>query len=281
MLRDRPRQAKRIARKEAGLPASEDVAVLSEMLASLRKATESQLGHRVHSAAATMPHLLALYFEDIHDAFEYLDLQYLDMPVRYGQLCETSATYAGYGFGLCSNYSDLATCKTEQQAMPDEVVMAVLYTSSALTVTLSVMKSAYYLWEPPYRHLEDFGLGSNATHDNPNEAYYWERVRDRLRELLVEHQYYERPSRVLLLGESVHEKCFRHILIEALESVMHPLPVIHQKDADYVAALGAAEMAKRAPFDPYRVASDLDVWDAFEILNEHHDSVWGRPNLAD
>ena len=273
MLRDEPRQAKRRARKTAGLPASEDVAVLSTMVASLREAAESHLGHGIDSAAATMPHLIALYFEDIHDSFEYLNLNYLDMPVRYGQLRETSTTYAGYGLGLCSNYTDLVTCKAEQQAMPDDVVMAVLYTASALTVTLSVMKSAYYLWEPPYRHIEDFDLGSDAKHDNPNEAYYWERVRDRLREIMVTHQYYERPSKVLLLGENAHEEEFQRILNEALRSVMDPLPETYQVDAEYVAALGAAEMAKRAPWDPYKVASDPDTRVAFDILNKQRDEI--------
>ena len=271
MLRDEPRQAKRAARKNAGLPASEDVAVLSRMLLSLREAVESHLGYGVQSAAVTVPHLIALYLEDIHDAFEYLGLYSLDMPVRYGRLHETSTAYAGYGFGLCSNYTDLATCKAEQQAMLDDVVMVVLYTASALTVTLSVTKSAYYLWEPPYRHIEDFSLGSNAQHDNPNELYYWEQVRDRLREIMVEHQNYKRPSKVLLLGESAHEEKFQQILDEALKSVMETLPEIYQADPEHVAVLGAAEMAKRAPWDPYKVASGPDTWDAFKVLNERHD----------
>ncbi len=262
-----------MARKNAGLPASGDMAVLSTMLASLREAVESHLGHCVYSAAATMPHLVALYLEDIHDAFEYLDLQYLDMPVRYGRLHETSTAYAGYGFGLCSRYTDLPTCKAQQQAMPDDVVMAVLYTASALTVTLSVIKSAYYLWEPSYRHIEDFDLGSDAKHDNPDETYYWERVRDRLREIIILHQYYERPSKVLLLGESAHEKQFQRILNEALKGVMDTLPEMYQADAERVAAVGAAEMAKRAPWDPYKFASDLCTRDAFEILNERRDEI--------
>ena len=227
MLRDTSRQAKRTAHKNAGLFASEDVAVLSTMLAPLREAAESRLGHRIYSAATTMPHLIALYLEDIRDVFKYLGLRYLAMPVRYGRLHQTSTAYAGYGFGLWSRYTELATCKAEQQAMPDHVVMAVLFTASALTVTLSVTKLAYYLWEPLYRHIEDFGLGSDAKQDNPNEDYYWERVRDRLREIMVLHQYYERPSKVLLLGESAHEERFQRILNEALGSVMDTLPEIY------------------------------------------------------
>ena len=275
MLRDQPRQAKRKARKSAGLPASEDVAVLSTMLASLREATELHLNYSIDSAAATTPHLVALYFEDIFDAFEYLGLQYLQMPIRYGPLRHTSAAYAGYGFGLCSNYTELAACKAEQDAMPNDVVMAVLYTSSAMTVTLSIAESAYYLWEPPYRHLEDFGLGSDAKHDNPSEVYYWERVRDRLREIMVKNQYYERPAKVLLMGESVPDAKFQRILKEALGSVMETMPEIYQVGAEYVAAFGAAEMAKRAPWNPYRIVSDLDSLYTLDRTYEHRDRSCG------
>lgn len=266
-------EAKCTARKNAGLPASGDVAVLSTMLASLREAAESHLGHCIYSAAVTMPHLKALYLEDIHDAFEYLGLRKLDMPVRYGCLHETSTACAGYGFGLCSRYTDLASCKVEQQAMPDDVIMAILYTASALTVTLSVMKSAYYLWEPPYGHIEDFTLGSDSKYDTPDEAYYWERVRDRLREIMALYQYYERPSKVLVLGESAHEKKFQRSLNEALKTVMPALPDMYQADAEHAAALGAAEMAKRAPWDPYWLASDLGARNSLEILKERRDGI--------
>lgn len=187
MYRDQSRQAKRKARKAAGLPASEDVAILATILRSLREAVESNLGHHIRSAVTTVPHLLALYLEDLQDAFEFLGMELLDLPVRYGLLRETSAAYAGYGFGLCSDYAERPACKTEQQNAPNDVVMAVLYTSSALTVTLSVMKSAYYLWESPERHIEDLGLGSDAKTDNRNEEFYWEQVRDRLREIMVAH----------------------------------------------------------------------------------------------
>ena len=144
-FRDRPRQAKRRARKAIGLPASEDVGTLETMIKSLKDAVEGYLGYRICSAAATTPHLLALYEEDMHDALEYHDLQYLLLPIRYGQLWETMAAYAGYGLGLCSNYTNLPACRDEQHHWPQNIVLGVLYTRSVLTVSFSVTRSAYYL----------------------------------------------------------------------------------------------------------------------------------------
>ncbi len=168
LIKDKPRQVKRKARKAVGLPASEDGAVLAAMLKSLQDAVEDHLGH----GTTAIPHLLALYKEDILDAFEYLDLQFIDLPFRDKPLRETSAAYAGYGLGLCSNYTDLITCKRELDNWPQKVVMAVLYTQSALTVSLSITKSAYSLFEPQYRHLEDFILGYGARHDYLSQDYY-------------------------------------------------------------------------------------------------------------
>ena len=110
---DRPRQEMRKVRKAIGLPTSEDVGVLATGLKSLLDAVESYIECKLGSAAVTSPHLLALYGEDVGDAFDYLNLYWLRFPVRYRHLRETSAAYAGYGFGLCSNYTDLRACKDE------------------------------------------------------------------------------------------------------------------------------------------------------------------------
>lgn len=60
-------------------------------------------------------------------------------------LYKTSAAYTGYRFGLCPSYEDTAAYKEEQQAIPDTVVMVILYTRTALTVSLSIVGTAYSL----------------------------------------------------------------------------------------------------------------------------------------
>ena len=144
------------------MPASADVGFLAKVLSDLRTQVEEYLDQPIEAAGVTVPDLVALYLEDLQDAFEYVGLRYLAFPVRYDLFYETSAAYAGHGYGLCSDYTDRAACKKEQQDMPSDVVMAVLYTRSVLTVTLSITKSAYYLYEPVHRHLANFSLGYDA-----------------------------------------------------------------------------------------------------------------------
>jgi hypothetical protein len=56
------------------------------------------------------------------------------------------------------------------------------YSQTALTVALSGIAGAGELWEPPYRHHENFGLGREALGGYGSEEQYWEDVR---REVLI------------------------------------------------------------------------------------------------
>ena len=247
------RQLRRKARKTIGLPASQDVGHLAKMLSDLRTLVEEQIGRPIESAGAATLNLVALYPEDLQDVFEYVGLRYLTFPVRYDILYETSAAYAGYGYGLCSDYTDRNTCKQEQVDMPSDIVMAVLYTRTALTVSLSVMKSAYYLYEPLDRHLLDFSLGYDARFLSTDMDDYWDAVRSKLEQILMKNPYYKRPGKVLLMGDCVHDKSFQRTLKKAMSNQMAQLPEILVEDSDGVSARGAAEYAKRVSYDPYRV----------------------------
>jgi hypothetical protein len=70
-----PKQFVLRAKPQAGLPASPDVGELAKLIAFLRSAVEAYLGGRkISGAVATIPHLAAMYQEDLEDAFEYVDL---------------------------------------------------------------------------------------------------------------------------------------------------------------------------------------------------------------
>lgn len=132
-----PRQLCRKAGKAVGLPESQDVALLARILAGLPSQVETSIDRSFQAAGVTMLNLIALYNEDHQDAFEYLHIDHFSFPVRYDVLYKTSAAYAGYDYGLCSDcsdYFDKATCKNEQDNMPSEVVMTVLYTRNVLAV---------------------------------------------------------------------------------------------------------------------------------------------------
>ena len=244
---DMSRQYLRKARKAIGLPASSDVGHLATLLSELRAAVEEQVGP-ITSAGVTTMNLVALYDEDLHDAFEYVGLEYITFPVGYvghNILYETSAAYAGYGYGLCTDYkTDPEACTQEQNNMTDEVVMAVLYTDTVLTVSLSVIRSAYALWEPPYRYHADFNLGYDSNIEmNPEE--YWSAVGLRLQQIMIDNPGYPRPSKVLLMGDRTDDGGFKGTLVEALGALMEELPEILSEGAVGVAARGVAEMAMR------------------------------------
>jgi len=235
-----------------GMPASQDVGFLTKVLSDLLARVEEYLGEPVHSAGVTTPHLVALYQEDLQDAFEHVGLSFLKFPVRYDILYETSAAYAGYGYGLCSDYTDPAACRNVQQDMGSEVVMAVLYTRTALTISFSITKSAYYLYEPDNRHLSDFTLGYDARTLWAIEGEYWNEVEWNLEKLMQENPYYKRPAKVLLMGDCVQDEEFIRRLEGALSRQMADMPDISSQDSLFVAAMGAAELAKRISYDPYK-----------------------------
>lgn len=93
-----------------GLPASEDVGYLADVLSDLRAQVEKYRGAPIEYAGVTTLYLIALYQEDLEDAFEHMGLGFLSFPVRYDVLYETSAAYAGYSYGLCFDYTDRAVC---------------------------------------------------------------------------------------------------------------------------------------------------------------------------
>ena len=222
---------------------------------ALRAAVEEHIPS-IPSVGITTPHLVALYEEDLRDACEYAEMDCRAFPMRYEILYETSSAYAGYGFGLCDDYTDKATCKKEQDDMDSEVVMGVLFTRTALTVSLSVVKSAYYLYEPETRHLLDFDLGFDSPlhHENPHD--YWNAVENQLKKFLVENPYFKRPDKVLLTGDCTEDEDFKRTLDKALRDQVgnEKMPEIFSMNADFVAAMGAAELAKRLPWDPYKTS---------------------------
>jgi hypothetical protein len=85
-----------------------------------------------------------MYQENLKDAFDYVGLIYIPhYPYWYdGIFPESGAVYAANGFGLCSNYTDIATCKEERENLPHqphhENVLSVSYMSSILSSTWSI-----------------------------------------------------------------------------------------------------------------------------------------------
>ena len=116
------------------------------------------------------PLLPGLCNEDIDDALQYVGLTALTDRKLVFQPHEASATYVGYGFGLCKDYTDFDLCKIEEKELPHEHTLTVLYTQTFMIVVLYAMTTAYMYYEPKDTYLIDHeaGLRSLANYsDNP------------------------------------------------------------------------------------------------------------------
>lgn len=252
-MSDIPRVTKRNARKKMGLPASSDVGVLSKLIESLCQKAQMDLRIEIDSAVITVSHLVALYQDDIQDAFEFVGLRYVEPKKNYRPLVwETASAYAGYGFGLCEHYSDAGKCAAEEDDMKDQTAFSVHYSKNALSTSLAVIRIAIDLWEPDYRHAENFTLGHDEVLKDGKyygeDKEYWTALKEHLRLLLVRNSSYQRPARAIVTGDMADDKTFIVTLEEVLRDNLEKVPPLSIDDPVFVAARGAAEFRKRADF---------------------------------
>lgn len=246
-MTDAPRQWWRSARKKIGLPASTDVGYLAEVIGSLRDQAEGQIGPlKIRSAVIAIPNIPAIYQEDLTDAFEYLDLEYVDVHHnwRLPFLVETSVAYAGYGMGLGSNFTDKDHWCKERLAMNETQIFSVCYTKDALTTAFSMIKSAYSLWEPMYRRNVSLELGSRFQ----GEDEYWMNVEEELYALTNAFPGLPKPKKLLVLGDASGNDRFAE-MIRNLAEYYGPEAKIFSEDSVFAAAKGAAQFHRRGP-DP-------------------------------
>lgn len=253
-FRDQPRQAARASRKAAGLPTSSDVGELAKLITSLRSAVEARLdGRKISVAVGTIPHLAAMYEEDLADAFEYVGLIYLPQyPYWYGGIFpESGAVYTGNGFGLCSNYTDQASCDEEKRCPPHqplhENVLSISYTAGILTSTWSIKSMGFAYPGSDYYKLVDLNLGWDKRNEISNDDYYWEAVRDAIIKPALEASghYNGKTDKILLHGDHSTDERFQDVLREVADRALENKPKIFELDPTFSAARGAAEMAKR------------------------------------
>ena len=235
-----------------GFPASHDVGILSRLLGPLREMVEEKLGHKVGSAVVTSPNLVALYYEDINDAMEYVGLKRLHLKASgpdSQQPHEAFAADAGYGIGLCSHYKDYDKCDDEEHQMPSRQVLTILYTKSALIMYKAPRKKALGFYDPPVRGGTYFFLGYDNIHNNPKEEYYWENVKDAVMEVLLRYGGERYPvSQVFMLGQSALNPTFLDIVNSSISAIYEEKPEFFLSDPTFAAAKGAAEFAIRAPW---------------------------------
>lgn len=210
------------------------------------------MGIRVNSAAASVPRLVALYDEDLYDAFEYVGLEYLQiMSVtahRSFLTYETSAALAGHNNSLCPNMTIPEECWNDESLSDNYLI--VQYTEDSLFAYHShtFKQGAYRLSDDCEFSLD---LGSASRNKNPNEEFYWAAVRKVLLRPLMYHSS-QRPSSVILVGDRARDAAFRRTLNSVLEEWYQgqALPKVVDDDPEFVQVRGVAEFARRRKFLP-------------------------------
>lgn len=221
------------------------------MMANLQDRVNHLLGGiSIGSAVVTLPHLAAVYNEDIIDALEHVGLGSCKIWFFDRLLYHSTTAYAGNGLGFCSNFTDAASCLEHSDHAPRDGFLVVLYTPDALTVAYPIVKGAYLLWEPLYRIKLSFDLGSKKllSLQSPEEIEeYWELLKEAILEVPVVRRY-DPPNKIILLGEIA-------AVPELKEKVKGAMAVLTDRDIPildhdpvYLAARGAADFAKRAPW---------------------------------
>ena len=236
-------------RKQIGLPASSDVGALSGVVVPLRQRAEARLGIKVSAAGVSVPHLPALYQDDIQDILAYGGMAYLIIDGYFRRLLwETAVGYAGHGLGLCTDYRDVENCRRELRQMPQRDVLSVHYAPNALTLSLAVLETPLMVWEPRYRHDENFTLGSDRER-GADAGAYWDELRAAVESFLFRQVGAYLPAdTVIFLGASAparEDDPFARLVLETLEKKQSRPSTIYLKDAVFAAARGTAELVKR------------------------------------
>jgi hypothetical protein len=230
-------------RKLIGLPASSDVGALANQITKLIDlvATDPAIDFQVKRATISVTHLVALYQDDLQDACEYAKIEYLEIPYLFRPLLwETSPVFASYGLGLCEHFRYFNRCSSELENMTEWNLLTVDYSKKALTTSFTPMKNPFGLWEPDYRHTENFDLGFDELEKGSfsSAEIYWGLVGEEMH-IIPERFPKDLPSLIVLTGDAANVTRFRKIL----ESTFLPnKPVIYGDDIIFAAAKGTAEM---------------------------------------
>lgn len=203
------RRAMRHWNKFIGRPATPETAVSSAMSSDLINAIQAWLGpeHQIAAAVLSSPHRVRLTDEETNDIFDYLGLRNLmSEPDNLDALYATSAAYAGYGFGLCTNYTDAYTCEQEECRFDYQDVLHVDFNSKSLSATIDGLLS-FRSWGTSQRFVDfelraekrdiDSSMRTPGWHDvNGLSSPYWSAVSARIRGELcyVISQTHQSPS---------------------------------------------------------------------------------------
>jgi hypothetical protein len=189
--------------------------------------------------------LPALYQEDIEDAAEYLKLRTLRSYYVYPPQ-EMVAAYAGYGMGLCEDYTNRTNCRQEEKGLPTREVLLVEYTEAALLLQCQTLRDAHPLGESYLYISASFELGSGNSAERGDTS----KIRTLVMQLLRKRYHtFRLPSKditIIMTGspKSVEDSEARRVIKDAAETFGFEVNIL-STNPEYIAARGAAELAWR------------------------------------
>lgn len=243
----------------------------------LKTAGESWLrGEIVTAAVLSSPDRIRLTAEEITDVFDYLKMRNLMAePDTLEDLYATSAAYAGFGIGLCEQYTDAYACEREEYRFPTQRVLHLDFTPESLSGTIKSLTSARD--GSVETTFIDIGLGlgrlaAQSTTSMPSpkdDTVYWTTIASRIRALV--QSFKPQITQLLLTGSSAADQRFRSVVKDALRDVVAQSVLnTHLNDREttddgglsrgqvdtlvFATARGAAEVAKRRQEGPVRCA---------------------------
>lgn len=264
-------KAQRHLNKLLGLPATPEKAILAAMVLALQHATEKWLGGKLVTAAViTSPDRIRFTGEELNDVFDYLRVQNLmAIPDSFEHLEATSAAYAGFGRGLCANYTDGYEYEREVWEFTYQYLLQIDFSRESLSGTIKSLRGVMDVGSLKTAFIDpelDYGREEVrlATVPESDDSTYWAAISSRIRELVVSF----RPSitDLLLTGTSAGNQRFQAALRDALHNVVaqEVIAVVDDYGAmsseeeismfDFATARGAAEIAKRRQEGPVRCA---------------------------
>jgi hypothetical protein len=131
--------------KHCGLPSTPEVGTIAALLNQLRITIDDKLGPGCcKKALPAIPSLPGLSEEDLYDAMEYAGLVMLSTHKHTTSVAsETSASFAGMGYGLCGHYDNVDACDNEEADMPVSHILALSLSNASFSATYTYMRTAY------------------------------------------------------------------------------------------------------------------------------------------
>lgn len=229
-------------------PASEELFALADMITKLKDATELT---SIESIVLSTPGCIRLTGEELEDLTDHLRMDGRNWTIT--QLNSAASAYAGLGFGLCSDYLDVARCEAEELVLPRHRLLHIDVSEQSLSANMVLMRHATARQHADLTAAR-WGEQSFATFDleYPTTNDTWTDLRRHLRSF--EDSYLWKISKVIFTGSSACDTKIRSVIRDALWDAVRPTAF----DTDYkncedllwATARGAAEFSKRRQEGP-------------------------------